>query len=121
MRGDKIAVVDAQPATGIHHLVGGGGQRQRIALARAVYGNPSIVVLDEPNASLDNDGEAALLEAIAALKRNGTTIVVIAHRPSLLRDVDKVLILQDGAVRAFGPPKEVMPAVTRVAAAGGRG
>jgi PrtD family type I secretion system ABC transporter len=90
-----------------------GGQRQRIGLARAVFGNPSFVVLDEPNANLDNDGEAALLETIAALKAKGTTVIVIVHRPSLLRDVDKVLILGDGSVRAFGPPAEVIPAVMR--------
>lgn len=97
-----------------------GGQRQRIALARAIYGGPSVVVLDEPNASLDNDGEIALLDAIAALKSEGTTVVLIAHRPSLLRDVDKVLILDDGGVRAFGPPQEVIPSVTRASAAAGQ-
>jgi ATP-binding cassette subfamily B protein/ATP-binding cassette subfamily C protein len=90
-----------------------GGQRQRIGLARAVFGNPSFVVLDEPNANLDNDGETALLETIVALKKKGTTVIVIAHRPSLLRDMDKVLILNKGAMRAFGPPAEVIPAVTR--------
>ena len=88
-----------------------GGQRLRIALARAVYGDPSVIVLDEPNASLDNDGEVAL-EAIAALKVKGTIVVLIAHRPSLLSDVDKVLILDDGAVRAFGVPNDVIPSVT---------
>jgi ABC-type protease/lipase transport system fused ATPase/permease subunit len=70
-------------------------------------------VLDEPNANLDNDGETALLETIVALKKKGTTVIVIAHRPSLLRDMDKVLILNKGAMRAFGPPAEVIPAVTR--------
>ncbi len=134
--GDTDAVIAAATFAGVHEMIlhlpaayetqigeGGaalsGGQRQRIALARAVYGEPSIVVLDEPNASLDNAGETALLETISALKQKGTTVVLIAHRPSLLRDVDKVLILQDGAVRSFGTPEEVIPSVTRAAASGG--
>ncbi len=132
--GDSGSVIAAATLAGVHDMIlrlpaayetdigeGGaalsGGQRQRIALARAVYGDPCVVVLDEPNASLDNDGEVALLEAIADLKKKGTTVVLIAHRPSLLRDVDKVLILEDGAVRMFGPPGDVIPSVTRASAA----
>jgi len=128
--GDPEAVIAAARLAGVHDMIlqlaagydteigeGGavlsGGQKQRIALARAVYGNPSFVVLDEPNANLDNDGEAALLATIAALKSQGTTAIIVSHRPSLLRDVDKVLILQNGTVRMFGPPEEVIPAVTR--------
>ena len=79
-----------------------GGQRQRIALARALYGDPKLVVLDEPNASLDNEGELALLRAMAYLKQMGTTLVVITHKVSLL-SVDKLLIIRDGALAAFGP------------------
>ena len=90
-----------------------GGQRQRIALARAVFGHARFVVLDEPNASLDAAGEEALLKTITTLKERGVTVVVIAHRPSILRHVDKVLILRDGLVEAFGPKDEVIPAVTR--------
>ncbi len=90
-----------------------GGQRQRIALARAVFGHARFVVLDEPNASLDAAGEEALLKTITTLKERGVTVVVIAHRPSILRHVDKVLILRGGLVEAFGPKDEVIPAVTR--------
>jgi len=92
------------------------GQRQRIALARALYGKPRIVVLDEPNADLDNDGEEALLRTVQLLKADGVTLVIIAHRPSLLRGVDKMLVLRDGAVERFGVRDEVMARVTRQAA-----
>jgi ABC-type protease/lipase transport system fused ATPase/permease subunit len=73
-----------------------GGQRQRIALARALFGRPALVVLDEPNASLDAEGEEALNRAIAAMKAAGSAVVVIGHRPSMLARVDKVLVLIDG-------------------------
>ena len=89
-----------------------GGQRQRIALARAVFGQPRFLVLDEPNASLDAAGEEALVSAIATLKERRATLVVIAHRPSILRQVDKLLVLRAGAVEAFGPPSEVLPTVS---------
>jgi ABC-type protease/lipase transport system fused ATPase/permease subunit len=92
------------------------GQRQRIALARALYGAPRLVVLDEPNANLDHDGEQALLAALHGLKSEGVTLVIIAHRPSLLGGVDKVLVLRDGAVEAFGPRAEIMSRVVRRAA-----
>jgi PrtD family type I secretion system ABC transporter len=92
------------------------GQRQRIALARALYRNPRLVVLDEPNANLDHDGDQALLRTLAGLKEEGVTVVVIAHRPSLLRGVDRILVLRDGLVEAFGTRAEIMPQVTRVAA-----
>ena len=74
-------------------------------------------MLDEPNAYLDGAGEDALVNAIAALKAIGTTVIVIAHRPSLLRHVDQILVLRDGAVEAFGPKEKVMPTVTRPGAA----
>jgi PrtD family type I secretion system ABC transporter len=89
-----------------------GGQRQRIALARAVFGSPRFVVLDEPNASLDAAGEQALLDAIQTLKAREVTLVVIAHRPSVLHHVDKILILKGGRVANFGAAAEVMPQLT---------
>ncbi len=85
-----------------------GGQRQRIGLARALFGNPRLVILDEPNASLDADGEEALLQAIAHLKARGTTIVIIAHRPNVLALADKLLVLRNGAVDFFGDCGEVI-------------
>ena len=92
------------------------GQRQRIGLARALYGNPRLVVLDEPNANLDAEGEQALLRALAELKAQGVTVVIVAHRPSLLSGVDKLLVLREGAVEAFGPRSEIMPRMVRRAA-----
>ena len=89
------------------------GQRQRIALARALHGNPRFVVLDEPNANLDHDGEQALLRTLHGLKKEGITLVIIAHRPSLLGSVDKMLVLRDGMIEAFGPRSEIMSRVTR--------
>ena len=126
---DPDKVIEAAELAGVHEMIkrmpqgyntpigeGGaelsGGQRQRIALARAVYGNPRFVVLDEPNASLDNDGEHALETALAKLKEKGSTVVTIAHRPSILRTVDKILVLQAGRVQMFGTRDEVMTKVT---------
>jgi len=88
------------------------GQRQRIALARALYGEPRLVVLDEPNANLDAEGDEALMQAMHDLKLAGVTVVVIAHRPSLLGGVDKLLVLKDGTAAQFGPRAEVMARVT---------
>jgi PrtD family type I secretion system ABC transporter len=90
-----------------------GGQRQRIALARALYGMPRLVVLDEPNASLDGEGEVALNRAIRALCEQGSTVVVIGHRPSTLAAVDRVLVLAGGRVERVGPRQEVLEALMR--------
>lgn len=92
-----------------------GGQRQRVALARAFYGDPVFVVLDEPNSSLDEVGDAALAQAIAGLKRRGTTFVVMTHRTSVLGVADKLLVLRDGAQQAFGPRDEVLAALNQAA------
>jgi ATP-binding cassette subfamily C exporter for protease/lipase len=92
-----------------------GGQRQRIGLARALYGNPIFVVLDEPNSSLDGAGDAALTNAIATLKQLGTTIVVMTHRNSVLGVADKILMMRDGAQQAFGPRDEVLASLQQKA------
>jgi ATP-binding cassette subfamily C exporter for protease/lipase len=92
-----------------------GGQRQRVGLARALYGKPVFVVLDEPNSSLDEAGDAALANAIATLKQLGTTFVVMTHRTSLLGVADKMLIMRDGAQQAFGPRDEVFAALQQKA------
>ncbi|GAA3066772.1 type I secretion system permease/ATPase [Rhizobium viscosum] len=89
-----------------------GGQRQRIALARALYGNPFLVVLDEPNSNLDAEGEAALTRAVSGIRARGGIAIVIAHRPSALAGVDLVLILANGQAQAFGPKDEVLKKVT---------
>jgi ATP-binding cassette subfamily C exporter for protease/lipase/ATP-binding cassette subfamily C protein EexD len=92
------------------------GQRQRIGLARALYGNPRLVVLDEPNANLDAEGEQALLRTLGELKKEGVTVLIVAHRPSLLAGVDKLLVLHEGAVDAFGARNEIMSKMVRKAA-----
>jgi PrtD family type I secretion system ABC transporter len=122
---DPEDVIEAAKLVGLHETImrlprgydsdigeGGvklsGGQRQRVGLARALFGSPRLVVLDEPNSSLDHEGEEALLQAIAHLKSQGTTVVVIAHRPSILGLADKLLVLRNGAVDAFGGRAEVI-------------
>jgi ABC-type protease/lipase transport system fused ATPase/permease subunit len=90
-----------------------GGYRQRIGLARAVYGNPSLVVLDEPSSNLDSDGDAALADCIMQLKKRGTTVVIISHRPSTIGVVDKILMLREGVVEMFGPRAEILARLTR--------
>jgi PrtD family type I secretion system ABC transporter len=93
------------------------GQRQRIALARALYGNPQLVVLDEPNSNLDGAGEGALAQTLGGLRSTGVTSVVVTHRPSLIAHVDKILVLDAGRVQMFGPAAEVMKTMQRQAQA----
>jgi ATP-binding cassette, subfamily C, bacterial exporter for protease/lipase len=90
-----------------------GGQRQRVGLARAIYGDPVFVVLDEPNSSLDEAGDAALAAALLQLKARGTTFVVMTHRTSVLAVADKMLVLRDGAMQGFGPRDEVLAALKK--------
>ena len=118
-------VIDAAERAGAHSMILGlsdgyrtevgaggallsGGQRQRIALARAVIGRPSLVVLDEPNASLDQEGEQALIDCIDALRAQGTSCVLVAHRRGLLEHCDKLLWLQEGRCIVFGPTAKVV-------------
>ncbi|MBF0332085.1 MAG: type I secretion system permease/ATPase [Alphaproteobacteria bacterium] len=90
-----------------------GGQRQRVGLARALYGQPVLVVLDEPNSNLDQDGEAALLMAVRHLKRSDVAVVLITHRPSVLGVVDTLAVVADGEIRQIGPRAEIMARLTR--------
>ncbi|QIJ73292.1 type I secretion system permease/ATPase [Methylobacterium sp. NI91] len=126
---DDAAVVSVAQRAGCHDLIqalpegyntrigsGGhglsGGQRQRIALSRAMYGDPSLVVLDEPNASLDQAGEAALMRAVADLKERGTTVVIVTHKVSLLASADLILMLDGGTLRASGPADQILAQVS---------
>ena len=88
-----------------------GGQRQRIGLARAMYGDPELVVLDEPNANLDDEGEAALVRAVQGMKAKGKTVVLISHRPGIVGVADRLLILHQGTVQASGPRDGVLAAL----------
>jgi ATP-binding cassette subfamily C protein len=85
-----------------------GGQIQRIGLARALYGDPVILVLDEPNSNLDNEGSEALNKAIRGMKNEGKVVLIMAHRPAAIRECDQLLILDQGARAAFGPRDEVL-------------
>ncbi|MBB5224439.1 ATP-binding cassette subfamily C protein [Amaricoccus macauensis] len=122
---DPQKVVEAAKKAGAHEmilklpdgydtqlLVGGarlsGGQRQRIALARAMYNNPALVVLDEPNSNLDGEGGEALMHAIRAIKADGRIVVIMAHRPAAISECDLLLVLHEGVVQAFGPRDEVL-------------
>jgi PrtD family type I secretion system ABC transporter len=127
---DDQAVVEAARASNVHdmilHLPDGyntrigehgaalsGGQRQRIALARALYREPFLVVMDEPNANLDAEGEAAVTAAIESVRKRKGIAIVIAHRPSALAAVDLCAVMKDGALAAFGPRDEVLSKMTR--------
>ncbi|MBR0649599.1 type I secretion system permease/ATPase [Roseomonas terrae] len=92
-----------------------GGQRQQVGLARAMFGNPKFIVLDEPNSNLDGDSEAALLRALHELRRRGVTVVLVSHRPVLVQGVEKVLLMRDGAVEMFGPRAEVLKTIMKPA------
>ena len=122
---DSDEVVLAATRAGVHDLIlklpdgydtnigaGGqalsGGQRQRLALARAVYKNPKIIVLDEPNSNLDSEGEKALADTISAARDAGSMVVVVSHRPSLLSSTDKIAVLNKGSLMKFGNTKEVL-------------
>jgi ATP-binding cassette subfamily C protein/ATP-binding cassette subfamily C protein EexD len=97
---------DTEIGDGGQHL--SGGQRQLIGLARAMFGAPKLVVLDEPNSNLDGDAEQALIQGLQELRARGTTLVLVSHRPTLVQGVDKVLLMRDGAIEAFGPRAEVL-------------
>jgi len=125
---DPTQVIDAAQSAGLHDMILrfpkgydtpigeagnllSGGQRQRIGLARAIYGSPQLVVLDEPNANLDDAGEAALFKTIQQLKTKGSTVFLITHRPGALAVADRIMILRDGHVVADGPRDAVIAAL----------
>ena len=127
---DSDQVIEAAEAAGLHQMIlrfpqgydsrvgqGGsflsGGQRQRIGLARALYGKPMLVVLDEPNANLDDEGEAALMKAVQLIKAQGKTVVLISHRPGVIQVADRLVILQDGKLVASGPRDGVLEALKK--------
>ena len=113
-----VDMVNALP-DGLHTRVGedgavlSGGQRQRVALARAIYSKPKLIILDEPNSSLDEAGELALLQTLANLKAQGASVLVITHRTSILPQADKLLMLRDGQVAMFGARDEVLQALQK--------
>jgi len=97
-----------------------GGQRQRIGLARAMYGDPSLIVLDEPNSNLDDVGEVALVKAVQDLKQQGKTVFLITHRMSIVGIADRIMVLLDGAIQQYGPRQQVIAALQpKPAPAGG--
>ncbi len=122
---DHAEIIRAADLAGMHEMVqhmpngydtqigeGGlalsGGQRQRVGLARALFGKPSIVVLDEPNANLDATGESALVGAVQYLKQCGTTVIFVTHKTNMLTLADKVLLIEQGTIRLYGERDEVM-------------
>ena len=127
---DPEAIIAAANAAGAHGLITSlpegyetrigeagaalsAGQRQRIALARALYRDPFLVVLDEPNSNLDNAGEEALTQALHGVRQRGGIAIVIAHRPSALAALDQILVMHQGRQRALGPKEDVLRAVAR--------
>jgi ATP-binding cassette subfamily C protein EexD len=125
MKLDANKIISAATAAGVHDMIlslpegyetiidraGGalsGGQRQRIGLARALYGEPKLLVLDEPNSNLDDQGEKALFEAIKSVASTGTSVIVITHRTGTLAGVDKILVMKDGVAVDFGPRDQVL-------------
>jgi len=122
--GESEAVVRAAIMAGVHDMilrlpsgyetqVGengqqlSGGQRQRVGLARAIFGSPRVVLLDEPNSNLDSDGETALLEAVKAMKAAKITVILVTHKTSLLAISDRVLLMRDGAIQTYSTPQEM--------------
>jgi PrtD family type I secretion system ABC transporter len=127
---DSEKIVAAAKMAGVHEMIlrlpqgyeteigqGGsvlsGGQRQRIGLARALYGDPVLLVLDEPNSNLDQEGEGALVRAVLDMKQAGTTVVLITHRPSVLNAMDTLVLIADGEIRMSGPRNEMIARLTR--------
>ncbi len=126
-RPDVAALLEASKRAGLHRIVAGlpqgyatriagatlsSGQRQRVALARALYTRPGLLVLDEPTAFLDGDGEAEFVRLLARLRAEGTTILLVTHRPALLAAADRLIVLQDGAVAQSGPPAALLDGLT---------
>ena len=126
--GDITDVIVAAKRADVHELIGrlphgydthlgdggfavSGGQRQRLALARAMYGSPRLLVLDEPNSNMDGAGEQALLSTIREAKKAGITVIMIAHRMSVMTVADKLLVLREGVVEQFGPRQDIMKAM----------
>jgi ATP-binding cassette subfamily C protein len=122
---DSEAVVEAARRAGAHEMITGlpggydfnvaagggklsGGQRQRIGLARALYGDPAVVILDEPNSNLDAPGSDALNHAIADLKARGKAVIIMAHRPAAIQQCDLLMMMEDGVRKAFGPKEELL-------------
>ena len=91
-----------------------GGWRQRIALARAIFGNPALVVLDEPSSNLDKAGDAALARCLQELKARGTSVFLVTHRPETSGLVDKVLVLRQGRLLAYGAPRQILHALNTI-------
>ena len=125
---DSVKVIDAARSAGLHDMILrlpkgydtpigeagnllSGGQRQRVGLARAVYGDPVLVVLDEPNSNLDDVGEAALMATVRQLKAKGKNVILITHRPGAIAAADQLVMLQDGEIKASGPRDAVLAAL----------